>query len=68
MAGKKKAPGAVAADVEKVGERFSKRQLVASERFQERRDVLEALLDEKGLYTVKAVGEMIESYMKGKVK
>lgn len=57
----------MAADVEKVGERFSKRQLVASERFQERRDVLEALLDEKGLYTVKAVGEMIESYMKGKV-
>ena len=46
---------------------FSKEQLLASNRFQDRRDLLEALLDEKKTYTMKAVEETITKYMKGKV-
>lgn len=48
--------------------RFSKEQLIASDRFRERRDILEALLINGELYTVKTVEEKIESYMKGKVR
>lgn len=48
--------------------KFSKEQLVFSLRFRDRRDIVEALLEEGGMYTVKAVEEKIEKYMKGKVK
>ena len=58
----------VQADVGKAENKFSKGQLVASERFRERRDILEALLKTDELYTVKAVEEKIENYMKGRVK
>lgn len=67
MEAKKKTPGTAPAAAEKVENRFSKAQLVASDRFRERRDILEALLDDGGLYTVKAVEKMIERYMKGEV-
>ena len=56
------------ADSPKVENKFSKEQLIASSRFRDRRDILEALLTDRELYTVKAVEEKIESYMKGKVK
>ncbi len=68
MAEKKKASEAEMANTEKVENKFSKVQLAVSERFQDRRDILEALLDDGELYTVKAVEEKVESYMKGKVK
>ncbi len=48
--------------------RFSKEQLLASNRFQDRRDLVEALLKDGELYTIKAVKEKIENYMKGKVR
>ena len=47
---------------------FSKRQLMSSSRFWDRRDLLEALLDEKELYTIKAVEKKIQKYMKGRVR
>lgn len=68
MAGKKKALKAVIADTGKVEHKFSKKQLTASKRFRDRRDILEALLNDQELYTVKSVEEKIESYMKGKVR
>ena len=68
MAGKKKTPEADQAVIGKVENKFSKEQLIASSRFQGRRDILEALLATGELYTVKAVEEKITSYMKGKVK
>lgn len=68
MAAKKKAPETGTSVTGKVENKFSKEQLAASQRFRERRDILEALLDDGELYTVKAVEEKIESYMKGKVK
>ncbi|MDE7202420.1 MAG: hypothetical protein K2O91_11095 [Lachnospiraceae bacterium] len=67
MTGKKK-------DLETVTEgaaaenRFSKSQLLVSEHFRDRRDLVDALLDDGGSYTVKSVEEKIEKYMKGKVK
>lgn len=48
--------------------RFSKEQLLSSGRFRERRDIVEALLDGKELYSTETVEEKIRSYMKGKVK
>lgn len=68
MAGKKKAAGAPPEEISRAGNRFSKEQLIASARFRERRDILEALLDEGGTYTVKDVEEKVENYMKGRVR
>ncbi len=68
MAGGKKTPEADQAVTGKVENKFSKEQLIASNHFRERRDILEALLETGKLYTVKTVDEKIESYMKGKVK
>ena len=48
--------------------KFSKNQLLAAKRFSGRRDILEALLSDDETYTVKTVEQMIEDYMKGKVK
>lgn len=48
--------------------KFSKNQLLAAKRFSGRRDILEALLSDDETYTVKTVEQMIENYMKGKVK
>lgn len=47
---------------------FSKAQLASSQRFRNRRDVVNALLDEDKKYTVDAVEQIIEKYMKGQVK
>lgn len=47
--------------------KFAKEQLLESKRFRDRRDLVDALLDD-GLYTVKSVEEKIEKYMKGKVR
>lgn len=68
MAGRKKIPEAVQENVREKGKRFSKEQLLASERFRERRDIVDALLDNGRQYTVKDVEEAIGRYMKGRVK
>ncbi|MDE5696606.1 MAG: hypothetical protein K2I96_04215 [Lachnospiraceae bacterium] len=68
MAGKKKDQDVAAAETGKNENEFTKEQLAVSERFRERRDILAALLDDGKLYTVKAVEEKIENYMKGKVR
>lgn len=47
---------------------FSKEQLLAAERFQERKDIVNALLSPDKEYTVEAVEQMIDKYMKGRVK
>lgn len=68
MAGGKKIPEAAPENVREKGKRFSKEQLLASERFRERRDIVDALLDNGRQYTVKDVEEAIGRYMKGRVK
>lgn len=54
--------------LEKVKGEFSKEQLLSSKRFQDRRDIVNALLSPDKQYTVEAVEQKIENYMKGKVK
>lgn len=46
---------------------FTKAQLIASERFSGRTDILNALLSDKKKYTVESVEQEIIKYMKGKV-
>lgn len=57
-----------ATEPEKIEKLFSKEQLLAAERFQERKDIVNALLSSDKQYTVEAVEQMIEKYMKGQVK
>lgn len=58
----------VASEPEKVESLFSKEQLLAAKRFQERKDIVNALLSPDKQYTVETVEQMIENYMKGQVK
>ncbi len=53
---------------EKTESMFSKKQLLASERFKGRRDIINAVLSDNKKYTVSAVEQAVEKYMKGKVK
>ena len=57
-----------ATEPERIEKLFSKEQLLAAERFQERKDIVNALLSPDKQYTVEAVEQMIEKYMKGQVK
>ncbi|MEY8428430.1 hypothetical protein AALA00_12075 [Lachnospiraceae bacterium 46-15] len=52
----------------KIESSFSKQQLLTSERFQNRKDIVNALLSTDGQYTVSEVEQMIKKYMKGQVK
>lgn len=64
----KKTNKPAASEPEKIEKLFSKEQLLAAERFQERKDIVNALLSPDKQYTVEAVEQMIEKYMKGQVK
>lgn len=55
---------AVAAELEN---KFSKEQLLSAERFQDRRDIVNALLSPDKQYTVEAVEEMIKKYYEREV-
>ena len=67
MAVKKAAKSAVSR--QEKGERtFSKQQLLAAKRFQGRTDIVNALLKPDRQYTVHTVEQMMDEYMKGKVK
>lgn len=68
MTEKKKAVETIPEIARAAENRFSKEQLLMSERFRNRRDIADALLDDGVLYTVKDVEQKIENYMKGKVK
>lgn len=64
----KKAEKPAASEQAKVEKLFSKEQLLAAQRFQGRKDILNALLSPDKKYTVQSVEQMIEDYMKGQVK
>ena len=53
---------------EKADTLFSKEQLLAAEHFQDRRDIVNALLSPDKQYTVESVEQEISKYMKGQVK
>lgn len=58
----------VAEDEAIVESEFSKEQLLAANRFQHRKDVLNALLADDKTYTVTAVEKMIDEFMERQVK
>lgn len=64
----KKAAKTAASEPEKAETLFSKEQLLAAEHFQDRRDILNALLSPDKQYTIEAVEQEISKYMKGQVK
>lgn len=47
--------------------KFSKKQLISSERYKNRRDLLSALLKDGELYSLEMVDKMIDNFMKGRV-
>ena len=63
-----KKTNAAASEPGKIESSFSKEQLLAAERFQGRKDIVNALLSTDKQYTVETVEQMIEKYMKGQVK
>ena len=48
--------------------KFTKEQIVSSKKYKEQSDIVRALLDDNGTYTVKDVDGIIEKFRKGKVK
>lgn len=51
-----------------VEDKFTKEQLISSKRFSNNKDVLSAKLEDDKEYTIKEAQEIIENFMKGKVK
>ena len=47
---------------------FSKEQIVASEKYRNQRDLVDALLEKDKRYTIATVDSLIGKYMKGQVK
>lgn len=47
---------------------FTKKQLLASKKFADCRDLLEAVLDNKGKYTIEQAEVGLDAYRKDKVK
>lgn len=64
----KKTNAAASEPKKKIENLFSKEQLLAAERFQGRKDIVNTLLSPNKQYTVETVEQMIEKYMKGQVK
>lgn len=56
------------AKTEQNEQKFSKEQILASARYANRRDLVDALLDKDKSYTFETVDNMIEKYKKGWVK
>ena len=68
MAKRDNESGVVLEEAVNAENKFSKEQLLTSKRFRDRKDIVNALLSDEKLYTVKSVEEKIANYMKGKVK
>lgn len=48
--------------------KYSKEQLIRSERYMKRRDLVGALLKDGKAYSLEEVDALLDNYMKGKVK
>lgn len=69
MAATRKNTGGAKTEQQKQNEqKFSKEQILASARYANRRDLVDALLDKDKSYTFETVDNMIEKYKKGQVK
>jgi len=52
----------------KVEQKFSKVQILASAQYANRRDLVDALLDDNKKYTKAEVDQLVDKFMKGQVK
>ena len=52
----------------KTAVKYSKEQLIRSERYMRRRDLLGVLLQDGKVYTLEEVDTLLDNFMKGKVK
>lgn len=52
---------------EKQDAMFSKEQILASNKYADRRDALDAIMEDNGVYTIEQVDSLLEKFMKGKV-
>lgn len=68
MAARKTATTGTVANSEQTEPVFSKEQILASDRYANRKDLVDALLDTDKSYTLKTVDNLIDKYMKGQVK
>ena len=68
MAARKTATTGTVAKSEQTEPLFSKEQILASDRYANRRDLVDALLDTDKSYTLETVDNLIDKYMKGQVK
>lgn len=64
----KKTTKPAASKPKKIESLFSKEQLLAAEKFQDRKDIVNTILSPDKQYTVEAVEQEISKYMKGQVK
>lgn len=55
-------------EVQSVQTTFTKEQILTSAKYRNRRDLVNALLDEKKSYTTETVDELVNSFLKGPVK
>ena len=55
-------------EVQSVQTVFTKEQILASAKYRNRRDLVDALLDGNTSYTTETVDELVNSFMKGQVK
>lgn len=58
----------VTTEVQSVPIKFSKEQILASAKYRNNGDLVDAILDEKKKYTIENVDSLVEKYMKGEVK
>lgn len=68
LAAAKKRENSAAAKVQDAEPQFSKEQIVASEKYRNQRDLVDALLEKDKRYTIATVDSLIGKYMKGQVK
>lgn len=68
MAAKKKVDDAVVIEQGVEPVQFSKEQILASKKYHNNRDLVDALLEKDKKYTMEQVEELVNSYKKGQVK
>lgn len=68
LEGKNKINSAEVQSSAAVEQKFNKVQILASAQYANRRDLVNALLEDEKQYTKKEVDELINEFMKGKVK
>lgn len=67
MAVRKKSAEKTAVKAKQEKTSYIKKQLLMAERYKNRRDLLEALLEEGKSYTMEEVDKLMSDFMKGKV-